>query len=185
MKNLFRNIFKKKENINHREVQLETQQESVDMRSRFLEEETHEIYYDKGLPHIIVDSSELTYPVMDEDKDYFYEKSGYRPKEDYRQLILDSQEYFEDVLNGRVSINDGNVFIYEYSALPLSGDDKIIYHKTSRPPHVNAKTTYIGENAVCVIKDKNGYRRCGSDGRHRYVAARELKDVKLLVRLMG
>lgn len=127
----------------------------------------------------IINGSELKGKVRDVDSEYFYGTSGRKTEEEYRQLVEDSQSYFDGIQNGTIKPTD-DYFIYapEYY-LEHGFATEIAVIKNDSTTGINARLLYI-EDPVKVKAISDGYIFKSHDGRHRYAVAQKYK-LNLLV----
>lgn len=127
----------------------------------------------------IVNGKEFKGSVNNKDK-YFYNTSGRKTEEEYMQLIIDSQEYFEKIRAGCISVEE-DYFIYapqEYINVGITKAEKVSNIRESGCA-VNGRILYC-KNPIRVEKRKKGYYFAGTDGRHRFIVAQKYK-LNLLV----
>lgn len=121
----------------------------------------------------IVNGSKLKGNVID-DQEHFYGVSGRKTEEEYRQLLEDSQKYFDGIKNGSIQTTE-EYFIYApefYLKHGLAKEIAVI--KNDSTAGINARLLYI-EDPIKVKAISNGYIFSGHDGRHRYTTAQKYK----------
>ncbi|MCR4752031.1 MAG: hypothetical protein K5852_07020 [Eubacterium sp.] len=112
----------------------------------------------------------------EKEPDFYY---GRKSKYEYEQLLLNSQPYFRNVLSGKIPVNDPYYYIYSKRYIDTSEYDK----KAIADIKVRSLDIWI-KNPVTVQCKRNGFIYSGTDGRHRFVAARELKcDILVYVNI--
>ena len=127
----------------------------------------------------IINGSELKGKVKDVDSEYFYGTSGRKTEEEYRQLVEDSQSYFDGILSGTIKPTD-NYFIYAPAYYLEHGfATEIAVIKNDSTTAINARLLYI-EKPVKVKAISDGYIFQSNDGRHRYAVAQKYQ-LNLLV----
>ena len=127
----------------------------------------------------IINGSKLKGKVSDIDSEYFYGTSGRKTEEEYRQLVEDSQGYFEGIQNGTINPTD-DYFIYApayYLEHGIATEIAVIKNDTTTG--INARLLYI-EDPIKVKAISDGYIFNSHDGRHRYAVAQKYK-LNLLV----
>lgn len=113
--------------------------------------------------------------------DDFYGAHGKLTEDEYRQLLTDSQEYFEGIDNGTID-KESNYFIHApESHLEHDKAYDIAAVTKDRTDCVDARWIYI-KNPIKVIRIEDGYMYKGSDGRHRYAVAQKY-NLRLLVEI--
>lgn len=130
----------------------------------------------------IVKGSQLKGTVRDLNKEYFYGQSGRETEEEYKQLLIDSQKYFEGIENGSIKETD-DYFIYapeHYLTQGYATDIAVITN--DRVCGVNARLVFI-RDSVKVKPFEDGYIFADIDGRHRYAVAQKY-NLKLLVEVL-
>lgn len=127
----------------------------------------------------IVNGKEFKGSVNNKDK-YFYNTSRRKTEEEYKQLIIDSQEYFKKIKLGFIS-EEEDYFIYAPQECINSG--MITAEKVSNIREsggaVNGRLLYC-TNPIRVEKRRKWYYFVGTDGRHRFIVAQKYK-LNLLV----
>ncbi len=107
-----------------------------------------------------------------------------KEESEYKQLILDSQTYFEGIISGKISIDD-KYYIYAPKKYLDNGIASEIYKiedfLIGGP--VCARAIYI-KKPIKVKKINDYYIFVGSDGRHRYFVAQKYK-LNLLVEVIN
>ncbi len=127
----------------------------------------------------VVDGTLLKGDVKDSNSEYFYMKPRRHSEEEYKQLLIDSQEYFEGIGNGSISTED-RYFIYAPQFYLDKGiATKAAVIKEGLGNAVDAKLIYI-KNPIRVRPVEDGFVYAGYDGRHRFAVAQKYK-LKLLV----
>lgn len=127
----------------------------------------------------IVNGKEFKGAVNNKDK-YFYNTSGRKTEDEYKQLIIDSQEYFEKIKLGFISVEE-DYFIYapqEYINSGVITAEKVSNIRESGGA-VNGMLLYC-TNPIRVEKRRKGYYFASTDGRHRFIVAQKYK-LNLLV----
>lgn len=130
----------------------------------------------------IVKGSQLKGNVNDLNEEYFYGRSGRKTEEEYKQLLIDSQMYFDGIEDGSIKMTD-NYYIYApelYLKLGIATDIAVITKDSACS--VNARILYM-ENPIKVKQFEEGYFFASSDGRHRYSVAQKY-NLKLLVDIL-
>lgn len=127
---------------------------------------------------VLASGKNLKGTVRDAEKNYFFGKSGRNTEEEYKQLLLDAQSYFEGIDNGTINPTD-NFFIYAPAHYLEHGFATDIAVVTDAATGVNARLLFI-ENAVKVKAVSGGYIFAGRDGRHRFAVAQKY-NLNLLV----
>lgn len=127
----------------------------------------------------IVNGKEFKGSVNNKDK-YFYNTSRRKTEEEYKQLIIDSQEYFEKIKSGCISVEE-DYFIYapqEYINVGITTAEKVSNIREFGCA-VNGRIIYC-KNPIRVEKRSKGYYFASTDGRHRFIVAQKYK-LNLLV----
>lgn len=127
----------------------------------------------------IVNGKELKGTVNGSQETYFYGGSGRNTAEEYKQLLLDSQDYFSGIENGTIALTD-KYFIYapeNYLQHGIASSIAVI--RNDQVTGVDARELYQ-KQAVKVKRTEDGYVFAGADGRHRFIAAQQY-NLKLLV----
>lgn len=117
----------------------------------------------------LINGNELKGTVLDEDKDYFFGSCGRFTEEEYKKLVIDSQEYFERFVS------------YDNEGEAVRALDNYYIDEQKK---VNGNYVYY-THAVIVKRapDGNGYVYAGNDGRHRFFVSKKY-NLKLLVNVL-
>lgn len=119
----------------------------------------------------VINGTQLKGKISDSDKPYFYETSGRKKEEEYKQLIIDSQPYFRGIINGTISLED-DYFIYAPQSYLDNGIAIGVSVVTNGVAGVNARLLYLN-NPIKVKRQSDGFYFASSDGRHRYAVAQK------------
>lgn len=129
----------------------------------------------------IVNGSMLKGTVKDADKKYFFDTNFRNSEEEYYQLLVDAQNFFEKIdMEG--TVNQEGYFIYAPKSYKELSSVKYIEKErqsTKRCGIVDAKELFI-DKVVKVKAVQDGYVFCGDDGRHRFIIAQKY-NLNLLV----
>lgn len=127
----------------------------------------------------IVNGSELIGSIQGADDPHFYEQPRRYTEEQYKQLLIDSQPYFDGIEDGTISLSD-NYLIYgseeHLKRETVTGISVIVPDQLTA---VSAHLIYV-EHPIQVMLADDGYVFASSDGRHRFLAAQKY-NLKLLV----
>lgn len=102
---------------------------------------------------------------------------GHSSLAEYAHLLQISSEYFRGIRDGSIDISDRKYFIIapqSFLEIGIAGHIDIIDDLWSHK--INAHDLYIDKyNAIHVIKKGRKYYFTGTDGRHRFMAAKKYR----------
>ena len=104
-----------------------------------------------------------------EEDQFFYGGSGRKTEADYKQLLIDSQDYFKRIKEGSLTTDD-EYFVYYPEAWRGYENGSPVGIYLDELKIVSAKQIYAND-PIRVRPVEGGYAFAGHDGRHRYIAA--------------
>ena len=136
--------------------------------------------YDLHDNNFYIISGDLLKELPKKSDDGFWKMHG-TSKYDHKNFLNRSQQYFQDLMDGKTSLADSRYFI----SAPMEYLDVGIASHIIVPCDMihaeNAHSVYV-KHPVHVIEDGDGFRYVGDDGRHRYITAQE-NNLNLLVQV--
>ena len=131
-----------------------------------------------GGHYAVVNGKDLAGSAFGEGKTTFWHQYGKLSIGDYRELIIDSQDYFKKIVLGEINAESEMYYVYGNANTERLG--RYAYKTGSR---VFQACKWIQERVV-VYRDGDVYRHRGCDGAHRFAAARGM-DLLILVYVDG